>query len=37
MSNRFQVLLRSENGVELDDWLRQKSKSVQKPDQYGVT
>lgn len=26
MSNRFQVLLRSENGVELDDWLRQKSK-----------
>lgn len=26
MSNRFQVLLRSEDGVELDTWLRQKSK-----------
>ena len=26
MSNRFQVLLRSKDGVELDTWLRQKSK-----------
>ena len=25
MSNRFQVLLKDKNGIELDKWLRQKS------------
>ena len=25
MSNRFQILLKSEKGIELDTWLRQKS------------
>ena len=30
MSNRFQVLLKNKEGIELDTWFRQKSKVLDK-------